>query len=161
MQIHEVNGAVVPLSRQRLRDTRPPDKRWYPVPIDGISLVSLLNSSLDLSQSVRSELWIADDVLREGNFKLITGKGTGPSTCMVGIGGRPVPVANDPTNLSTTCGTGHCTGNETDPADTLICSGCKCPDYKPGPDCTPCLFNLAEDPGAGSIASYLYMPIYR
>lgn len=123
------------------------------VPIDGVTLVPVLNGSLELSQPVRSELWIADDVLRVGDFKLITGQGTGASTCMVGIGGRPVAAANDPTDLNTTCGTGHCTGNETDPADQLICSGCKCPHYKPGPGCTPCLFNLAVDPGMDSAAA--------
>ena len=121
-----------------------------------------------------------------GDFKLITGGGTGPSTAMLGIGGRPVPPANDPHDLNTTCGkktfsrlfsmlkliilprqardkhrenlqkgerflrcgTGHCTGNETDPADVLICSGCKCPSYQTGGEgCTPCLFDVTADPG--------------
>ncbi len=118
------------------------------IPIDGVSLVQVMNGSVGLSESVRSELWIADDVLRVGDFKLITGSGTGPSTCMVGIGGRPVPPANDPNDLNTTCGTMHCTGNETDPADALICSGCKCPSYTTGGEgCTPCLFNVVADPG--------------
>ena len=36
------------------------------VPIDGVSLVQVLNGSVGLTEPVRSELWIADDVLRVG-----------------------------------------------------------------------------------------------
>jgi hypothetical protein len=66
---------------------------------------------------------------------------------MVGIGGLPVAVANDPANLTTTCGTHSCRGDETGP-DAEICAGCKCPDYNlTDPKCKPCLYNVAVDPG--------------
>ncbi len=114
--------------------------------IDGVSLVSVLNGSVAVTEPVRSELWIADDVLRVGDYKLITGTGAAGTSCMIGIGGQPVAAANDPNDLNSTCGSSKCTGNETDPSDILICSQCKCPGYKPGPGCTPCLFNVNLDP---------------
>ena len=47
--------------------------------VDGVSLLPVLNLSISLDAAVRpngGELWIADDVLRIGDYKLITGAGT-------------------------------------------------------------------------------------
>ena len=59
-------------------------------PVDGVSLMPLLNLSLPLSSPIRAELWIADDVLRVGDYKLITGLGVGNVIDMLGLHGRPV-----------------------------------------------------------------------
>ena len=116
-------------------------------PVDGVSLVSVLNGSVPLDGQVRSELWIADDVLRVGVWKLITGSGAGSTDCMIGLGGLPVQAANDPNNLTTTCGTGKCHSNVTGP-DADICWGCKCVSLDPtDPTCRPCLYNVVDDPG--------------
>ena len=77
---------------------------------------------------IGAELWIGDDVLRIGDLKIITGKGTNSVTCMLGLGGAPVGLPLDPANLSTFCGRSTCSATETG-ADALICSECKCTSY--------------------------------
>jgi hypothetical protein len=133
---------------------------------DGFSLVPILNGSKPLSTVLRpnnGELWIFDDVLRIGDYKLITGKGTQQyqngdwrgGCSMLGLGGLPVGLPRDPKNLSTFCGpVSKCYGNETG-ADALICSECKCTSYSPiynatakgAAKCVPCVFNVRSDPG--------------
>ena len=117
---------------------------------DGVSLLPVLNLSLSLTTPIRSELWIGDDVLRIGDFKIITGKGTNSVTCMLGLGGNPVGLPLNPKNLSGFCGGSSCTGNETGP-DALICSECKCVSlsstYDPEAGCSPCVFDVRADPG--------------
>ena len=129
---------------------------------DGFSLLPLLNGSRPLSTVLRpnnGELWIMDDVLRIGDYKLITGQGTaqiGNGGCsMLGLGGLPVGLPRDPKNLSTFCGpVSKCHGNETG-GDALICSECKCTSYSPiynatatgAAKCVPCVFNVRSDPG--------------
>ena len=117
------------------------------VPIDGVSIVSVLNGSVGLEAPLRTELWIADEVLRVGDYKLITGGGASSTSCMLGIGGLPVKAANNPASLATTCGTDRCHGNETG-ADAEICHGCKCHGYNASdPQCMPCLYDVHQDPG--------------
>jgi hypothetical protein len=119
------------------------------MPADGISLLPVLESLISLDTPIRAQLWIADDVLRIGDYKLITGAGTNSLSCMLGLNGDPVGNPIDPTNLSTYCGHSHCTGRETG-ADALICSECKCQTYNttydPENHCTPCVFNVRVDP---------------
>jgi hypothetical protein len=119
------------------------------MPADGISLLPVLESLISLDTPIRAQLWIADDVLRIGDYKLITGAGTNSLSCMLGLNGDPVGNPIDPTNLSTYCGHSHCTGRETG-ADALICSKCKCPTYNttydPENHCVPCVFNVRVDP---------------
>ena len=148
-------------------------------PHDGVSMVGVLEGRAALDTPVRSELWIAHSVLRVGAYKvsqasaicsalllvscssadsvarwqLITGAGSGPLTGMLGIGGRPAPTANDPTNLSSTAGHSSCTGDETG-VDAETCRQCKCPGFAPGPDCHPCLYNVEEDPGVRALGSH-------
>lgn len=115
-------------------------------PVDGLSLVGVLNGSIGPEEQVRHELWIADDVLRIGDWKLLTGAGAGPTTCMLGINGLPVRTANNPRDLSTTCGAGHCASATG--VDAEICWGCKCPSYNlTDPNCRPCLYDVSLDPG--------------
>lgn len=117
-------------------------------PVDGVSLVGVLNGSIKLSEPVRTELWIADDVLRQDQWKLISGAGVGRESCMLGIGGRPVAAANDPNNLTTTCGTLSCHDKQLSPIDAEICYGCKCVSYNlTDPSCRPCLYDVVSDPG--------------
>lgn len=117
---------------------------------DGVSLLPVLELTLSLATPIRAELWIGDDVLRIGDYKLISGLGTHSVTCMLGLGGDPVGLPSDPNDLSDFCGTSQCTGNETG-ADALICSECKCVSYSgvydPEALCTPCVFELRSDPG--------------
>ena len=119
-------------------------------PADGVSLLPVLNLSVPLGTAIRSELWIADDVLRVGDFKLITGLGAHSVHGMLGRRGHPVGLPLDPTNLTNLEGGSTCTGHETDPADVLICSLCKCESYSgvydPAAQCTPCIFNVRSDP---------------
>jgi hypothetical protein len=97
-------------------------------PVDGVSLRPVLDLATPLDTPIRTELWIGDDVLRVGDYKLITGAGTNSVTCMLGLGGNPVGLPLDPNNLSTFCGGSECTGSEIG-ADALICSKCACPSY--------------------------------
>ena len=117
---------------------------------DGVSLLPVLNLSATLAAPVRHELWLHDDVLRVGDYKLITGGGTASTLCMLGLGGDPVGLPRDPANLTNMCGGSTCTGRETG-QDLLICSGCRCPGYNAFYDpllmCTPCVFNVRSDPG--------------
>jgi hypothetical protein len=55
---------------------------------DGVSLLPVLQSLITIDTPIRTELWIADDVLRVGDYKLITGAGTNSVNCMVGINGE-------------------------------------------------------------------------
>lgn len=116
-------------------------------PVDGVSLLPILNGSLPLGTATRPELWVADDVLRVGSWKLITGAGATSVQSMLGIGGLPVRTPYDPTDLNTTCGYSRCRGNETG-VDAELCLGCKCPTYNlSDPTCHACLFDLDADPG--------------
>ena len=70
---------------------------------------------------------------------------------LLGLGGHPVRLPMDSTNLSSFCGpVPRCTGNETG-QDGLICSQCRCPGYSPvyspAQKCSPCLFDVLADPG--------------
>ena len=124
------------------------------MPVDGFSLLPVLNASISLRTPIRGndgELWIADDVLRIGDYKLITGMGAAAPNCMLGIGGNPVSMPTGPNDLSNRCGASHCTGKEAPGSqDAMICTGCRCPSYSgvySAPTCTPCLFNVRTDPG--------------
>lgn len=130
--------------------------------VDGFSLLPILNGSKPLATVLRpnnGELWIVDDALRIGDYKIITGKGTAQITnggcSLLGLGGLPVGLPRDPKNLSTFCGpVSKCHGNETG-GDALICSECKCTSYSPvynatakgAAQCMPCVFNVRSDPG--------------
>jgi hypothetical protein len=123
-------------------------------------------------------------VLRMGDFKIISGQGTRSTGCMLGLGGNPVGLPLNASDLSNFCGGSTCGSHETG-ADALICSECKCPSYSgvyaPTAQCMPCVFNVRSDPGerinlaalpqhAGLLASMTkrllelrkteYMPIY-
>ena len=107
------------------------------------------------------ELWIVDDALRIGDYKLLTGMGasqTSKGGCsLLGLGGAPVGNPRDPRNTSTFCGPiATCSAaGELSGGDALICSGCACPSYSPAYNaaatgkakCTPCVFNVRTDPG--------------
>eukprot|EP00041_Stephanoeca_diplocostata_P031016 m.953623 g.953623 ORF g.953623 m.953623 type:complete len:543 (-) comp23871_c1_seq11:3532-5160(-) len=121
--------------------------------VDGVSVVGVLNGSMSLGAPVRTELWIADTVLRMGEYKLITGpQGAGAPQCMLGLGGLPVPTPTDPNNLTTVSGSSHCTGHETG-VDADLCQKCVCASWNTtdqgaaDPKCRPCLFNVEADPG--------------
>jgi hypothetical protein len=77
--------------------------------VDGVSLRAVLNGSVPVGSQVRSELWIADDVLRIGDWKLITGSaGVAGISGMLGLDGMPFGVPNDPKNLSSFYGSSKC-----------------------------------------------------
>merc|ERR1712083_900870 len=87
--------------------------------------------------------------------KLITGQGTAQiqngGCSLLGLGGAPVGLPRDPTNLSSFCGpVPKCLPNMTG-GDALICSQCRCTSYSQTynatVDCTPCMFNVRADPG--------------
>jgi len=90
-------------------------------------------------------------VLRIGDYKLITGAGAAAPNCMLGIGGNPVALPAGPNDYSNHCGGSACTGKEAPGSqDAMICTGCRCPSYGTSylaPACTPCLFNVRTDPG--------------
>lgn len=69
---------------------------------------------------------------------------------MLGIGGNPVGLPLNASDLSTYCGRSQCGANETG-ADALICSECRCGSYSgvyaPAARCTPCMFDVRFDPG--------------
>ena len=117
---------------------------------DGVSLLPVLDLSISLATPIRRELWIGDDVLRIGDLKIITGAGTESTGCMVGIGGNPVGLPLNSSDLSNYCGSSSCSGKETG-ADALICGECKCASYSgvysPEAHCTPCVFDVRADPG--------------
>lgn len=117
------------------------------VGVDGVTVLGVINGSQSLTHDVRTELWIADDVLRVGDYKIITGAGTN-NPCMVGLGGLPARNPYDPNDLRDYGGCENkCTGNETG-TDAVICGGCRCHSYNASdPACKPCLFNVATDPG--------------
>ena len=69
---------------------------------------------------------------------------------MLGLGGNPVGLPLNASDLSGFCGASTCTGGETG-ADALICSECRCGSYSavyaPAARCTPCMFDVRSDSG--------------
>ena len=132
------------------------------LPVDGFSLLHILNQSVPLTTVLRprgGELWIYDDALRIGDYKLITGGGTMQTNSggcsLLGLGGHPVGLPRDAANLSNFCGPIAKCAEATSAADILICTECKCVSYSPqynatasgAAKCMPCVFNVRTDPG--------------
>lgn len=142
----DLHATILDMAGVVAADPHKSNGSWVP-PVDGVSLLPILNGTVPAGTATRQELWIADDVLRVGPWKLITGGGTGSTQNMLGIGGLPVRTPYDRNDLNTTCGYSSCRGNEVG-ADAEICLKCMCHSYKMSdPDCHACLYNVEEDPG--------------
>jgi arylsulfatase A-like enzyme len=142
----DLHATILDMAGVVAADPHKSNGSWVP-PVDGVSLLPILNGTLPPGTAIRPELWIADDVLRVGSWKLITGGGAQSTQNMLGIGGLPVRTPHDPHDLNTTCGYSRCLGNETG-ADAELCIGCKCPSYNLNdPSCHACLFDVDVDPG--------------
>lgn len=142
----DLHASILDMAGVVAADPHKSNGSWVP-PVDGVSLLPILNGTMAPGTDTRPELWIADDVLRVGSWKLITGGGAASTQNMLGIGGRPVRTPYDPNDLNTTCGYSHCRGNETG-VDAELCIGCRCRSYNMSdPTCHACLYNVDADPG--------------
>ena len=142
----DLHATILDMAGVAAADPHRANGSWVP-PVDGVSLLPVLNGTLPPGTATRAELWIADDVLRVGAWKLITGSGADSVQSMLGIGGLPVRTPYDPNDLNSTNGYSQCRGDETG-VDAELCLGCKCPSYDlDDASCHACLYDLDADPG--------------